>query len=196
VRLALLVLVAGCVNYDEMVHVHVLAPEQVTVLQPTQQGITLSQDGGVVTAHCAWCEFDREHFVVTPWSSVDLIGDTGNVERVGSDLHMRYAYLAPLPCNRHAGLCERPAFTIDVTTPRANIRAIDFERHVSRAHGELTGAKVGLVAGLLAGIVGATMMTYDLGWASHDRVMIGGIAGGFLAIGTFFTLTGARTLAP
>jgi hypothetical protein len=195
VRAVLLVVFAGCVNYDETVHVHVRDPAQVTVLEPTEHGVTLSREERTVTAHCAWCEYDDQRFVVTPWASVDLVGDADTIERVGSDVHMRYAYVAPLPCYRRSGLCERPAFSIDVTTPRSNITAIDFERRVSRAHGEMIGAKAGIVAGVFANLVGGALLTYDIGWVRSRRGLIGGIAAGFLTIGTMFTVTGVRTLA-
>jgi hypothetical protein len=222
-RLALLACVlGGCVAYDETVHVRLRDPSAVAIsagqpllgehadgsaelpatmppyLEEAQQGATVTRAEGATWAHCSWCGYDQDRFVVDRAGRIDLVGTPSTITGAGGRVRMRYAYVAPLPCRRSGGLCERPAFELVLDTPRANVLAIDFDRRVETAHGERIGAKIGLVTGILTAALGASLITYyDLagGTNSHTaKLAVLGVGGGFLAVGGFFTIVSTTML--
>jgi len=199
---ALVALITGCVAYDETVHVHVRDPRQVTVVttgegERPDPGAQLEYTplGGVI-AHCAWCEYDSERRVVSTAGAIDLVGDPGVLARVGDHLEMRFDYVAPLPCTRHHGLCERPAFALALDTPEANVTGVDFERKVSISHGEMIGAKLGVAAGVVSTALGLVLGGYVLASSSSTsaREMGLGVASGFVVVGGTFLVAGLSTL--
>jgi hypothetical protein len=199
---------AGCAAYDETVHVHLrdvaavsVHEGEVSVTEPpyyehAQAGASVERtSSGAVFAHCAWCEWDTLHTVIMSSGDIDLPGSTSVLSGAGDRLRMRYDYIAPLPCHRHRGLCERPAFQIPLETALANVESINYQRTVSTAHGELTGAKLGLGAGILCASLGTAMIAVDVaGETPRARAAVAASGGGFLAIGTFFVYIAVATL--
>jgi hypothetical protein len=75
---------------------------------------------------------------------------------------------------------------------------IRYEKRVTTAHGELTGAKIGLASGILFTVLGlAGIGYYDVAGEApkHDvKLAALGVGGAFTLVGGMFTILGAATL--
>lgn len=224
-RLALVVMLAtGCVAYDETLHVHVRDPAQVAVAVETpagprtlveagasaradvppaappyhedaRGGAWVSREGSALVAHCDWCAYDDVRRVIRYGGEIDLPGGPGMLRRDGDLLHMRYDYIAPLPCRRHHGLCERPAFTLELELPRSNVDSIDYERKVSRDHGELIGAKIAMGFGSVFAAAKLGLVAWGIADSGGKaRVALVSLGGAFTLGGGGFFAQGLSTL--
>jgi hypothetical protein len=228
-RAALVGLFAGCIAYDETVHVRVRDPAAVTVavdtpagertlvgvgsggadespvpgtappyLENARDGASLERRGTDVVAVCTWCEWPRERTVIAGAGAIELAGTPRMVRRIGDRTRMTYRYVAMLPCHRHRGLCDRPAFELQLDTPHDNVAEIDFQRRVARDHGELTGAKIAVGWGLAFVASGLAMIGYyDLAGgtsASPAKWAAFGAGSSFAIVGGLFTWLGVGTL--
>jgi hypothetical protein len=221
--IGIVVLLTGCVVYDETVHVHLRDPHAVTVsvatpsgerelagsaaeipptappyLEDGRVGASVIRDSDGITALCPWCEWSGERPVVTSDGEVDLVGTPSHIRRIGDVTRMTFQYVAPLHCHHHGGLCDRPAFELEVDTPHDNVARIEFERRVARDHGELIGAKLGVGWGLLFVTMGLAGIGYfDVAGeakGSSAKWAVLGVGGAFITIGGSFTWIGVKTL--
>ena len=220
---AVLLLLAGCVAYDESVHVKLRDPAHVQVsvatpdgrmvldderivvpateppyLEEAQKGAMVERRGNAIVAMCTWCEWRREQLVVAADGDVWFLGTPERVQRLGDLTRVLVSYIAPLPCHRGGGLCERAAFELAVDTPHDNVEGITFERHVATAHGELFGAKLGIGWGVTFIALGLTMFTaFDIAGVakgSSAKWAAAGVSTAFVGMGSFFTYIGVKTL--
>jgi hypothetical protein len=159
--------------------------------------IVVRYERDALAALCSWCARQPGRPLVGADGAITLTGTPDQVlARSGEQLHMRFDYEVSLRCHHRRGECERPAFVLELDTPRDNVLDLRFERHVSTRYGELTGAKLGLVAGVVAALVGGSLMAIAVG----DHGLHGGrwdVAGGGaigLGVSAVFLGTSIATL--
>lgn len=231
VRVAVLVVLAGCVAYDETVHVQLHDPDAVAVSAQTPAGerMLLAQGShgntevpaaeppylregtragslvlrgeGPLLATCPTCAWDESRTIVVRTGTggeLEMPGSPDRISRSGDTLRMRYAYVAPVHCHRGGGLCEHELFELLLDTPRDNVERIDYSKRVATAHGELTGAKIGLVTGILFAGLGLAGITYfDIAGEAPNttaKEAVAGVGGAFILVGGLFAVVGASTL--
>jgi hypothetical protein len=194
----LIACLCSCVAYDETVHVHVRDPGLVEVLgtQPREESLpseSIERRGDELVAVCPSCVGRHEQLVVDHHRTLDLPGDPSHVNRDGETVHLDYDYQALFPCHRGHGDCERPAFTVNLATPRSNIVEIRDEKHVMKSHGELTGAKIGAAIGIAASLFGLGLASYAA-FSLHSGIGVG-VGAMFVGVGGTFATLGFSTLA-
>jgi hypothetical protein len=133
--------------------------------------------------------------VVPVFDSIALHGDPEHtlVWR-DAQLGMRFGHDALFRCHRSRGLCPREALTLWLATPASNVVEIRHRRVVETAHGERTGALLGVIVGSAFTLLGIGLAT---GISIEERALIApalGLGGAFVAGGTFFLVTGIRGL--
>ena len=174
-----------------------IPPVSPPYLEAAQPGASVMRyDQAALAALCIWCTWPAARPLVAANGTIALTGSPSHVlSRTGDQVHLRFDYEASLPCHRGHGDCVRPAFVLSLDTPRANLLDLHLERRVSTEYGELTGAKLGLVAGVFATALGYTMFGLALDphlGGTHWDLAGGGILGS--AVGGVFLGTSIATL--
>jgi hypothetical protein len=163
-----------------------------------REGSVVSRSEGAVTASCPTCAWDETRTLVGPAGEIDMPGAPDRVTRRGDTLRMDFAYVAPVHCRRGGGLCEHELYDVMLDMPRDNVTSIDYEKRVAKAHGELIGAKIGLVTGILfAGMGLAGLSYFDIAGeapGTTSKEAAGGVSAAFVLVGGMFAIIGAATL--
>jgi hypothetical protein len=134
-----------------------------------EPGSWVERDGsaaGAIVAWCPRCSYVRRR-VVVDGPALDLDGSASAVLRADGDLlHMRWTF-DELRAEKRFDY-RVPRIALDLVTPRANVAAIDDERHVRRNDGDAPLAISGMVGVGCWGALGGGL--FAIGVHEHEAI--------------------------
>ncbi|HEY8080314.1 MAG TPA: hypothetical protein VIF62_39560 [Labilithrix sp.] len=153
------------------------------------------EPGGAIASSCPSCGFANDAPVVDVVGNIALAGRASETVAWRPDaVAMRWSHDALFRCRRFHGECPREAYVLTLDTPPENVLEIRERRIVATAHGERTGATIGVLVGATFAALGAAIA---IGVSIDQREVsaVGcGLGGAFMAGGLFFLFTGLRGL--